>query len=156
MIGVSIAPLCALKVKLLTVVAGKQEVTLYIHFSRREFHILRNSHTFVQIQVLKVTNTCNYRLSGEEADRFAQFETKFKKFMYGGVTVQHLKPNSSLTRDGMTRREKRTLWLMLPEVGSLRLGLVSKMKDNGIDTAIDDVTVASSAASSRAEEDVSI
>ena len=76
--------------------------------------------------------------------------------MYGGVTVQHLKPNSAPTRDGMTRREKRTLWLMLLEVGSLRLGLVSKVKDNGIDTNMDDVTVASSAASSRADADVSI
>lgn len=70
--------------------------------------------------------------------------------------MQHLKPNSAPTRDGMTRREKRTLWLMLPEVGSLRLGLVSSVKDNGIDTTMDDVTVASSAASSRADADVSI
>ena len=99
---------------------------------------------------------CNYRLNREEVDRFAQFETKFKKFMYGGVTVQHLKPNSALTRDGLTRREKRTLWLMLPEVGSLRLGLVSRVKDNSVDTSMDDVTVASSAASSRADADVSI
>ena len=105
---------------------------------------------------LNIFNVCNYRLNREEADRFAQFETKFKKFMYGGVTVQHLKPNSAPTRDGMTRREKRTLWLMLPEVGSLRLGLVSKVKDNGVDTSMDDVTVASSAASSRADADVSI
>jgi hypothetical protein len=105
---------------------------------------------------LKVSNMCTCRLNREESDRFAQFETKFKKFLYGGVTVQHLKPNSTPTRDGMTRREKRTLWLMLPEVGSLRLGLVSTVKDNGIDTTMDDVTVASSAASSRADADVSI
>ena len=94
-------------------------------------------------------------LNREEAGRFAQFETKFKKFLYGGVAVQHLMPHSALTRSGMTRREKRTLWLMLPEVGSLRLGFVSKLKDGG-DT-MDDVTVASSVASSIASNaDVSL
>ena len=57
----------------------------------------------------------------------------------------------------MTRREKRTLWLMLPEIGSLRLGFVSKMKDGGGDAStMDDITVASSIASSRADADVSI
>ena len=95
-------------------------------------------------------------LNREEADKFAQFETKFKKFLYGGVAVQHLMPYSTLTRSGMTRREKRTLWLMLPEVGSLRLGFVSKLKDGGGDAAMDDITVASSVASSRADADVSI
>jgi len=91
-------------------------------------------------------------LNREEADRFAQFETKFKKFLYGGVAIQHLMPNSALTRSGMTRREKRTLWLMLPEVGSLRLGFVSK--DNGGDAStMDDITVASSVASSRVDAD---
>ncbi len=70
--------------------------------------------------------------------------------------MQHLKPNSAPTRNGLTRREKRTLWLMLPEVGSFRLGLVSKIKDIGIDTSMDDITVASSAASTKADADVSI
>ncbi|KAL7553335.1 hypothetical protein ACHAWF_018177 [Thalassiosira exigua] len=92
-------------------------------------------------------------LSREEADRFALFETKFKKFLYGGVTVQHLMPNSTpMNRSGMTRRQKRTLWLMLPEIGSLRLGFVSKEKGNGgggdAASAMDDITVASSIASS--------
>ena len=95
-------------------------------------------------------------LSREEADKFAQFETKFKKFLYGGVAVQHLMPHSPLTRSGMTRREKRTLWLMLPEIGSLRLGFVSKLKDGSGDATMDDITVASSVASSRADADVSI
>lgn len=90
-------------------------------------------------------------LNQEESARFAQFETKFKKFMYCGVSVQHLKPNSASTRTGMTRREKRTLWLMLPEVGSLRLGFVSKLKEDGADATFDDNTVASSVASSRAD-----
>ena len=91
------------------------------------------------------------------ADEFARFETKFKKFLYGGVSVQHLLPHHRSA--GMTRREKRTLWLMLPEVGSLRLGVVSKMKDGVDDSSaiMDDITVASSVASSRAgDADVSI
>jgi len=90
-------------------------------------------------------------LNQEESSRFSQFETKFKKFMYCGVSVQHLKPNSAPTRTGMTRREKRTLWLMLPEVGSLRLGFVSKLEENDADATVDDNTVASSVASSRAD-----
>jgi len=92
-------------------------------------------------------------LNREEADKFAVFETKFKKFLYGGVAVQHLMPHAALTRSGMTRREKRTLWLMLPEVGSLRLGFVSKVKDGSDGSAMDDITVASSVASSRIDAD---
>jgi len=92
-------------------------------------------------------------LNREESDKFASFETKFKKFLYGGVAVQHLMPNAAPTRSGMTRREKRTLWLMLPEVGSLRLGFVSKVKDGSDASAMDDITVASSVASSRADDD---
>ena len=95
-------------------------------------------------------------LNAEEADEFAIFETKFKKFMYGGVTVQRLLPNAPQTQSGMTRREKRTLWLMLPEVGSLRLGFVSKLKDNQGNAALDDMSLASSIAPSRTDEDVSI
>ena len=37
-------------------------------------------------------------------------------------------PNAEPT-GGKTRRERRTLWLMLPEVGSLRLGYLSKVND---------------------------
>ena len=56
------------------------------------------------------------------------FETQFKNFMYGGVSVQRLLPEKE-TRSGRTVKERRTLWLMLPEVGSLRLGFVSKLSD---------------------------
>lgn len=96
-------------------------------------------------------------LNTEEADEFAIFETKFKKFMYGGVTVQRLLPNAPPTRSGMTRRERRTLWLMLPEVGSLRLGFVSKLKDDHFNgAAMDDMSIASSIAPSRTDDDVSL
>jgi hypothetical protein len=95
-------------------------------------------------------------LNTEEADEFAIFETKFKKFMYGGVSVQRLLPNAPPTRSGLTRREKRTLWLMLPEVGSLRLGFVSKLKDGSGSASMDDLSMASSIAPSRTEDDVSV
>ncbi len=96
-------------------------------------------------------------LNKEEADECAVFETKFKKFLYGGVTVQRLLPNAATTRSGLTRRERRTLWLMLPEVGSLRIGFVSKLKDDiGDAGTMDDVTVASSVALSRSDGDVSM
>jgi hypothetical protein len=65
-------------------------------------------------------------------------------------------PNSTTTHSGMTRREKRTLWLMLPEVGSLRLGFLSKAQDNGSDISMDDNTVTSSVASSRGDGNVRI
>ncbi|KAI2508411.1 Las17-binding protein actin regulator [Fragilaria crotonensis] len=68
-------------------------------------------------------------LSKDEAEECAMFETQFKKFMYGGVSVQRLLPNSEL-RSGKSGKERRTLWLMLPEVGALRLGFVSKLSDN--------------------------
>lgn len=88
-------------------------------------------------------------LNREDANECAMFETKFKKFLYEGVSVQCLLPNLSPTLSGMTRREKRTLWLMLPEVGSLRLGLVSRQKQHRSDaSAIDDATAASSVAHS--------
>jgi len=95
-------------------------------------------------------------LTKEEAAECSSFETKFKKFLYGGVTVQRLVPNAAPTRNGMTRREKRTLWLMLPEVGSLRLGFVSKTKDGSGDNAImDEMTLSSSVASSMIDVGVS-
>jgi lipid-binding SYLF domain-containing protein len=67
-------------------------------------------------------------LSKKDVDACETFETQFKKFMYGGVSVQRLLPNNE-SRSGRTGRERRTLWLMLPEVGSLRLGFVSKLSD---------------------------
>ena len=48
--------------------------------------------------------------------------------MYGGVSVQRLISDRE-GRLGRTAKERRTLWLMLPEVGSLRLGFVSKLSD---------------------------
>jgi hypothetical protein len=43
---------------------------------------------------------------------------------------------------------------MLPEVGSLRLGFISKAQDNGSDVSMDDNTATSSMASSRADANV--
>lgn len=57
-----------------------------------------------------------------------EFERKFKAFLYGGVSVQQLMPNAEPT-GGKTRRERRTLWLRLPEVGPFRLGYLSKLTD---------------------------
>lgn len=65
-------------------------------------------------------------MSKEEMDECETFETQFKKFIYGGVSVERLLPDSKGRRTG---KERRTLWLMLPEVGSLRLGFVSKLSD---------------------------
>ena len=71
-------------------------------------------------------------LSGREASNFADFEAKFKMFLYGGVSVQRIAPDASLNSSGFGNStdslERRTLWLMLPESGSLRLGYVSKKK----------------------------
>lgn len=67
-------------------------------------------------------------LTKEESMECESFETQFKKFLYGGVSVQRLIPDTE-TRSGRTRRERRTLWLMLPESGSLMLGFVSKLSD---------------------------
>jgi hypothetical protein len=62
-------------------------------------------------------------LSREEEEQYDSFETQFKKFMYAGVSVQRLLPNLG-TASGKTRKERRTLWLILPEVGLLQLGVL--------------------------------
>jgi len=67
-----------------------------------------------------------------DAEECSAFETSFKKFLYGGVSVQRLVLNA--ITGGKTCRERRTLWLMLPEVGALRLGFVSKLNDDGEDS----------------------
>jgi lipid-binding SYLF domain-containing protein len=67
-------------------------------------------------------------LTKEEVHEIEAFETQFKNFQYGGVSVQRLLPERE-GRTGRTAKERRTLWLMLPEVGSLRLGFVSKLSD---------------------------
>ena len=66
-------------------------------------------------------------LGKDDAQEFSIFETKFKSFLYGGVSVQRIIPVSSTIKSS---RERRTLWLMLPEVGSLQLGLVAKASDH--------------------------
>jgi len=66
-------------------------------------------------------------LGKDDAQEFSTFETKFKSFLYGGVSVQRIIPISGAMK---SRRERRTLWLMLPEVGSLQLGLVAKTSDD--------------------------
>ena len=75
----------------------------------------------------------NLSLSQEEMETLETFETQFKAFMYGGVSVQRVIPeghaSSSSSMLSRTAKERRTLWLMLPEVGSLRLGFVSKLSD---------------------------
>ena len=67
-------------------------------------------------------------LSAREADECTTFEAQFKNFLYGGVSVQRLiiDTEGGLDRTG---KERRTLWLMLPEIGSLRIGFVSKLSD---------------------------
>lgn len=67
-------------------------------------------------------------LSPDEAEECDAFESQFKNFLYGGVSVQRLLPDAE-AKTGRTAKERRTLWLMLPEVGSLRLGFVSKLSD---------------------------
>lgn len=52
--------------------------------------------------------------------------------MYEGVSVQQV--NAGVAGKGNDTLDRRTLWLMLPEVGSLRLGYLSKATDkSGID-----------------------
>ena len=67
-------------------------------------------------------------LSAREADECSTFEAQFKNFLYGGVSVQRLIVDTEGGSD-RTGKERRTLWLMLPEVGSLRIGFVSKLSD---------------------------
>jgi hypothetical protein len=67
-------------------------------------------------------------LSPREEEECTTFEAQFKNFLYGGVSVQRLIVDLEGSSD-RTGKERRTLWLMLPEVGSLRLGFVSKLSD---------------------------
>lgn len=60
-----------------------------------------------------------------EEREFSAFETTFKSFLYGGVSVQRICPRQE-DGAGAESLDRRTLWLMLPEVGSLRLGFLSK------------------------------
>ena len=47
-------------------------------------------------------------LTREEADECSSVEQQFKKFMYGGVSVQRLIPNSE-SRSAKTRKERHSL-----------------------------------------------
>ena len=60
--------------------------------------------------------------------KLSQIKIQFKKFLYGGVSMQWLVPNAKPGSGGWMRREQRTLWLMLPEVGALRLEFLSKFE----------------------------
>ena len=53
-----------------------------------------------------------------------QFELKFKGIMYKGISIQRVVPGTA--GKGNSTLERRILWLMLPEEGSLRLGFLSK------------------------------
>jgi len=77
----------------------------------------------------KPSNLLNYisNLPDDEAEEFTNFETKFKNFLYGGVAVQRIVLDSDNKKE--VSRQKRTLWLMLPETGALRIGFVSKLSD---------------------------
>jgi lipid-binding SYLF domain-containing protein len=67
-------------------------------------------------------------LSSREEEECTAFEAQFKNFLYGGVSVQRLIVDLEGSSD-RTGKERRTLWLMLPEIGSLRLGFISKLSD---------------------------
>ena len=71
-------------------------------------------------------------LSYRRSKELSQFESNFKTLMYEGVSVQQVNPG--VAGRGNDTLDIRTLWLMLPEVGSLRLGFLSKSTDkSGID-----------------------
>lgn len=71
-------------------------------------------------------------LSSNESKEMSLFETKFKSFLYGGVSVQRILPQEK-DGGGLESLERRTLWLMLPDVGSLRLGFISKRSGEYLD-----------------------
>lgn len=66
-------------------------------------------------------------LSDYELIEIKQFESEVKSYLYEGTSVQRVIPAAS--GKGQYIMERRTLWLMLPEVGSLRLGYLSKSTD---------------------------
>jgi len=70
-------------------------------------------------------------LSEVETADCLDFESKIKDFLFGGVSVLRLIPGSE-DKDGMTRCQRRTLWLMEPPQGTLRIGFISKGVEEGI------------------------
>ena len=66
-------------------------------------------------------------LSSMDAQEFSSFETSFKSFMYGGVSVQRISKGGQTDMCSVIDSlETRTLWLTLPAEGSLILGFLSK------------------------------
>eukprot|EP00934_Nitzschia_sp_Nitz4_P006251 Nitzschia sp. Nitz4//scaffold348_size17284//12793//16374//NITZ4_008844-RA/size17284-processed-gene-0.12-mRNA-1//-1//CDS//3329548694//6241//frame0 len=56
-----------------------------------------------------------------EGDEFREFETRFREFMFGGVHIWRVRGKL---------RERRTLWLFVPEgLASLKLGFVSTLSN---------------------------
>ena len=71
-------------------------------------------------------------LTNHELKKLKQFESEVKSYLYEGTSVQRVIPAAS--GKGQYVLERRTLWLMLPEAGSLRLGFLSKSTDgSGMD-----------------------
>ena len=75
--------------------------------------------------------------SDSELKEMKQYEAEVKSYIYEGVSVQRI--ISGASGKGQYCLEIRTLWLMLPEVGSLRLGFLSKETDGGIGVDESDV-----------------
>lgn len=76
-------------------------------------------------------------LSEYELMELSQFESKFKQLMYEGVSVNRVVMGA--VGRGNETLERRTLWLMLPEIGSLRIGFLSKFTDEAeVDSDNDD------------------
>ncbi len=73
-------------------------------------------------------------LSEYELMELSEFESNLKQLMYEGVSVNRIVLGA--VGRGNETLERRTLWLMLPENGSLRIGFLSKLTDEaevGID-----------------------
>ncbi len=75
-------------------------------------------------------------VSSGEKDDFSEFETSFRSFLYGGVSVQRISPRQ-LDGGGVEFVERRILWLMLPAIGSLQLGYLSKQWNENSDMQSD-------------------
>lgn len=74
-------------------------------------------------------------LQDSEIQELKRFESRCKELLYEGVTVQRI-ASSEAGRENDTI-ERRTLFLMLPEVGSLRLGFLSKSSMSHLNSEID-------------------
>jgi len=75
-------------------------------------------------------------LSDGDSNNIDYFESQFKTFLYEGVSVQRIIPGA--TGRANESLERRTLWLMLPEEGSFRLGFLTKTAETKGNTYADD------------------